>query len=523
VAASDETIRQLRSDYDAVSYDSRPYRQTHPDRLAAEAALYGFVAPSVENCRVLEIGCASGGNLIPMAEQLPQSRFVGIDLSSQQVAAGADVIRELGLTNVELRFQDLMEFPEDAGTFDYIIAHGFYAWVPPAVQQRLLEVCRTHLSPRGLAYISYNTYPGSKTVEVARGMMMFHARRATDHMEKAARGREILRFMTENTPNTRTYREVLRTLQMGISKCADRLLLHDQMSAVLDPQYFWQFIEQATGHGLAYVSDVEEFQSAWLMVAPSVREMILKMSPDVIHREQYIDFLLNRTFRCSVLCRAEAAVQAESPAWQRLKPLHVAGMFSETPAGTNAQGLAVMEFASGQYKVHISNPRATAVLRHIRSAWPAAIPFVELQSWTAKEWASMGGAQNAPEDLGMLLELYTRMGLLELWPRSTRSIAVAVGGLPRATRYARFQAVRDNSATSLRHESITLDIAFRQLIPLLDGTRDVKALTEELMRRKEHELGGNWPAKSPEHLQQMVEGTLKLMAKSSLLVGDDSN
>jgi cyclopropane fatty-acyl-phospholipid synthase-like methyltransferase len=126
----DEVIERLKTDYDAVAYESWPYPQAHPDRIAVVAALHGLSATPVDHCRVLEIGCASGGNLISMGDQLPGSRFLGVELSTRQVEAGAKVVQELGLSNVELRCQDLMGFPEDSGTFDYIIAHGFYSWVP---------------------------------------------------------------------------------------------------------------------------------------------------------------------------------------------------------------------------------------------------------------------------------------------------------------------------------------------------------------------------------------------------------
>jgi hypothetical protein len=31
------------------------------------------------------------------------------------------------------------------------------AWVPPPVQNRILEICARHLAPQGVAFISYNT------------------------------------------------------------------------------------------------------------------------------------------------------------------------------------------------------------------------------------------------------------------------------------------------------------------------------------------------------------------------------
>jgi tRNA G46 methylase TrmB len=85
--------------YDEVPYPSLSYPQTHPDRLATLATLHGLRPAPVDHCRVLEVGCAGGGNLIPMAEALPDSEFVGIDLSARQLAAALAVVRELGLKN----------------------------------------------------------------------------------------------------------------------------------------------------------------------------------------------------------------------------------------------------------------------------------------------------------------------------------------------------------------------------------------------------------------------------------------
>src|SRR5262249_26849889 len=89
--------------YDELPYESNPFLWTHPDRLATIARLFGLQAPPVDHCHVLELGCASGGNLIPMAVNLPQSRFVGVDLSARQIADGQKVVSALGLTNIELK------------------------------------------------------------------------------------------------------------------------------------------------------------------------------------------------------------------------------------------------------------------------------------------------------------------------------------------------------------------------------------------------------------------------------------
>src|SRR5262249_13699905 len=151
--------------------------QTHPDRLATVATLFGMRPAAVDCCRVLELGCAAGGNLIPMAQALPGSSFLGIDLSARQVAEGAKVVAALGLTNVALRRQRILDVDESWGTFDYILCHGVSSWVPAPVQDRILHICSANLAPAGVAYVSYNTYPGWHLSGMIRDMMCYHARR----------------------------------------------------------------------------------------------------------------------------------------------------------------------------------------------------------------------------------------------------------------------------------------------------------------------------------------------------------
>lgn len=52
--------------YDRVPYKSHPFRQSHPDRLAVIATLHGMSPIPIERARVLELGSASGGNLVPV-------------------------------------------------------------------------------------------------------------------------------------------------------------------------------------------------------------------------------------------------------------------------------------------------------------------------------------------------------------------------------------------------------------------------------------------------------------------------
>jgi SAM-dependent methyltransferase len=165
------------SSYDEIPYEGHALYLTYPDHLAALARLFEVSAPGVETCRVLELGCALGHNLIPTAVSLPSAHFNGIDLSARLAVLGQETIDSLGLATIELREQNILDLGQDLGVVDYILAHGVFSWVPDAVREKMLCICREFLPPNGLAFIRDNTYPGWHMHTVARDMMMYRTRK----------------------------------------------------------------------------------------------------------------------------------------------------------------------------------------------------------------------------------------------------------------------------------------------------------------------------------------------------------
>ena len=162
------------SSYDAVPYQSNPFPLSQPDRLAAVARLFGLQPALRCQANVLELGCASGGNLIPLAARYPDATFLGIDFSTVQVSAARRQIAALGLTNIRIEQGDITNFLA-AEKFDYIICHGVYSWVPEATRAAISRLCRDGLTDHGVAYISYNAYPGWRLRQVVREAMLFDA------------------------------------------------------------------------------------------------------------------------------------------------------------------------------------------------------------------------------------------------------------------------------------------------------------------------------------------------------------
>ena len=150
----------LTARYEAIAYAALPHPLTHPDRLATVATFLGYDAPAPARCRVLEVGCNQGANLVPMAVTLPDATFVGCDLSPSAIDAGRAMAAAIGARNVDLRCADLATLDPTLGPFDYIVAHGVYSWVPADVREALFALAGARLAPGGVMFVSFNALPG---------------------------------------------------------------------------------------------------------------------------------------------------------------------------------------------------------------------------------------------------------------------------------------------------------------------------------------------------------------------------
>ena len=289
--------------YDRISYPGHPFGETHPGHLATLATLFGMDPAPLDSCRVLELGCGDGANLIPVAFQWPQSEFVGLDLSEQAVRRGNALIARLGLKNIVLRVCDIMDVSAASGTFDYIIAHGVYSWVPDAVRGKMLSILRENLTAQGIGYVSYNCYPGCHSRDIARAMMRYHVRGVTDPQQRVAQSRALLSLMAEASAEDTIYGFELRNQLDRIKDVDDNVLFHDDLSEVATPFYLHEVAEAAARHGLQYLCDAAFSVSRFEQLPPLARQALAAIpEDDAVTREQYADFMEARAFRASLFC-----------------------------------------------------------------------------------------------------------------------------------------------------------------------------------------------------------------------------
>lgn len=457
-------MRGPETEYNEIAYPAAIYSQTHPDRLATIGALFGLSPARVETCRVLELGCGDGTNLIAMASALPNARFTGIDLATEPVRRGTEMASALGLPNVSLLAGDILEYKPD-GDFDYIIAHGLYSWVPAVVRDRILAICRDHLAGNGIAFVSYNAYPGNHLRDVARGMMQYHARNFSDPLQQIRQARGVLKLVSRARPEPDLFHKVVEQEFERCVKYTDAGFYHDDLSPLNEPVYFWQFAEHARANGLQFVAEAElhDMQSDGL--APEVVEVLRQLDPaNVIMREQYLDFFKGRAFRHSLICHEDVKVD-RGPQADRLAILLISGEVRSQ--GVNADGSEDFIGPRGAV-IGTRNPEARAALNQLGAKWPERIPVRELLG------------SNPTEDLlAFFLRCY-ELGFIQLhtW---TPQYTTIISERPVASALARHQAKISDTLPTPRHTTLKVeDPLARKLVQLLDGTNDRAALLQKL-------------------------------------------
>lgn len=525
---------QRPTSYDDVPYESLAYPQSHPDRLATLATLFGMTPAPVDRCRLLELGCAFGGNLIPMALELPESEFVGTDLSARQIEEARALVKSLGISNIRLEHKSILEVDRDFGQFDYIIAHGVYSWVPDAVREKILTICQENLRPNGVAYVSYNTYPGWHLRGMIADMMRYHVRQFQDPRMRIAQARALLDFLAKSVPaeGNNAYGIMLKAELDMLRGQADWYLYHDHLEEVNDPVYFHQFIERAAAHGLQYLSEAEFSVMLTSGFPPQVAETLRKVAPDIIRMEQYLDFLRNRTFRQTLLChRDRVLVRDLTPAVvSRFSVASSAQPVSPTP---DVRSQAREQFrAPNGATLTTGNPIIKAAMMALRKHWPRPLPYERLRAeawaWLDPGMALRDAATVARTDQALAAELLQcyAANLVEFH----HHIPPCVSGpsdRPEASPLARLMAGRGLRVINQRHEVVNLDEFSRHTVQLLDGTHDREALIEKLAGLVAQGTlvaqEGGMPVSNPERLRTVLatflDQTLTNLVRLALLVG----
>lgn len=527
--------------YDEVPYPSLPYSQSHPDHLATIATLLGLTPPN-RPYRVLELGCAAGGNLIPMAIEKPDCEFFGVDYSSQQIASGFQVVEELRIDNLELRAASILDIDESFGRFDYVLCHGVYSWVPSEVQEKILQICASQMTANGIAYISYNTHPGWRQRGAIRDMMRYHVSRHQHAApkERILLARELLNFLVQATQNSDSaYGRMLFEQQELLRRHSDSYIFHEHLELHNEPLWFLDFCGRLDEHGLRYLGD-SDFGSmvASMSFEPEVQEMLASIAPNLLEKEQYMDFVRNRAFRQTLICHASVKPNYDVDG-TRLNDLFAASQTVARPSTDEEANVGQLEFAlANGLKITTPSKSAQQALRTLGQVWPARVRVGQLVATSIQE--TQGTLPIDAEILDVEEQtLNLEASLLTAFTASSgRLLELSVAPIEPneqldsdsalcVNRYVQRSARLGQVIVNRRHDIVEVAPVDRHILPLLDGTRTPASILQKLIElqqsgelqisdEKDNPIDDREKVKSI--LEQILLERLRFYVKNSLCV-----
>ncbi len=504
----------MTTTYDAVSYPTVPRALAHPGHLFAVARMFGLNPAPVATARVLEIGCGDGGHLLACAAAMPTATFVGFDLSAEAVARGQAIAHDAGLANARIEVGDITTWNAGGEPFDYIIADGIYSWIPAPVRDALVALTSRSLAPDGVAFFSYNVFPGCYTRKMLWEMMKYHVRGIDEperQIDEALRMADFVRVCRRKT--TLGKHDLFdRDVDNVLNKRVRNILFHDELSPVNEPTYIHKFARHVADHGLRFVSEAMPQSMGFTTLPEPVREKIRVFAgSDPIKREQYVDFATLRRFRQSLVVRADRTSAAE-PIASNIRELLLGGI--ARPDAVDLAPGAPMTFRVDDTAFTIRAPLTKAALVVLAELQPDRLGFDDLLAAALKKLGRTTAESNEVEELiGELTTAWTAGGLLikGFQPQWSKTIS----DRPVASPLARAQLRSGPMATSLLHTTVQFeDAPSRMLVQLLDGTRTVERIAAELL-----------PLFPPEHrpspadFRVGLDRNLVMLAANGFLVG----
>lgn len=538
--------------YDATPYPRLAHRTTQPDQMAALGTLLGLAPAPPGSARVLELGCAAGSNLLPMALLAPGASFTGIDISPRQIERARADAAALGIANARFETLDLAALAGPmaplagpiaplAGPYDYIIAHGLYSWIDAPARDALLRAISALLAPQGIAYVSYNTYPGWHSLDAMRRMMLYHTRGITHPAERARRATALLDLLAAALPPERSphgalihgFREYLLHDFESLAEERDAYLLHDHLEQDNFPVYFHEFAEHAGDHHLQYLCDAELPSDFAQGFPDGVAEQIGQVAASLVELQQYMDFARYRMFRRSLLVHADVEIT------RALRPDRLTSLYFASPAVPESpepklSTVTIERFRSRKgISLTIDHPLSKAAFLTLVRRWPEALRFDELIRAAAgllRAESPDGMIPLSDQDAGqvaltLLRGLTSSEELVEIGVMAPQLVTVP-GPRPVGFRWARHQLATEGLlVTNMRHERVRLEPLEGEVLRLCDGAHDHAAMLAALeppVRRGEivFEKEGAPVADKDEAaamLPAAVTARLRTLARASLL------
>jgi hypothetical protein len=450
--------------YDSVDYPSGVDAQLTPDHIRAVGLFHGWDAPDPATASVLEIGCYDGLNLIAVAAVYPRARCVGFDLAARGIEQGRLIARAAGVDNVELRHDDILEFPRAGEQFDYVVCHGVYSWVPQAVRDALPGLIAARLAPGGVAYLGYDALPGCGAKYAIATYLQRLVGRIPEFDARLDATEQVIDTLARNHDATSQLKPQLEALRTMLRSLDRGYVFHDWLAPHYRPDWTREVAARSAAAGLRHVADVTFGDDASYDLDEDARRLLALAGDDFVERADALAVLRGtRLFRTDLLVRADAPPAPLPDAMHRISYTFLGNRVPSEPSDAGAS-----RFDVGENLLVTADPTLAAILDALEAAAPGELGFDALRRTTGAE----------PPELEATLRGLVLRSVLQVHS-TPQPFTLTPGERPLAGRLIRAMLNMGDQAVSLRHRRVVAgDKPARLLMALCDGTRTVPDLAQ---------------------------------------------
>lgn len=228
--------------------------------------------------------------------------------------------------------------------------------------------------------MSYNVYPGWKSKEVLRAAMLLASGGSATPEDKAREARAMVDFLDEVVPGEGVLARVIAEFRTHSEGFGDSYLLHDELEAFNDPCYFSEMLARARSHGLAFLAEARPEAMFPSNYGPAVNEHLRdKCGAVQVMVEQYIDFVVNRMFRESLLVHGHREPQIRyNPDRSRLRQMHIAAWVPPVDGPSRLDSSRQEYRESDGATLFTNDSGIKAALDALSACWPRTLSRQEL-------------------------------------------------------------------------------------------------------------------------------------------------
>ena len=355
--------------------------------------------------------------------------------------------------------------------------------------------------------------------------MIYHPQAFNDPAKQVKEAKALLTFLLQNAPGNDTYRQTIERELNILNTTNDSYLYHEHLELENNQFYLHEFVDMATKSGLAYVGDTSLTTMYIGNFNKKVQETLSQIK-DVVKQEQYIDFLINRRFRHSIITKKSNAAKIQ----RNLKPecvfdYHVQALFSASDTKADKTGKVKFTKTGTKEDFTANDALTCALFLKLSELGKKPVKLDDVIRAVVKE-EKLKDDKAARQIFTKNTLILALQGFLALHIAPV-NYASAPGKKPQAYALARYQAQQADTkrVTSLFKQSINIDVFTRKLLVLLDGRNDMGAIVKKLKDAvKAGELNVNRDGKPltddkdiEKILEQHTQATLGRLANVALL------